>query len=121
LRKDDKYRFSLQFGADTEENIRAGELLEKLGNRKSTIVVAALVEYMDRHTEIQEPARRIQVKVTPGIQRERLEEMIRSIVEERLAAFQQPDGSEAPDIPGPMADTLQDDIAEMLGNLDVFE
>ena len=32
MRKDRKYRFTLQFSANSEEQIRVGELLEKLGN-----------------------------------------------------------------------------------------
>ena len=47
MKKDGKYRFSLQFSADSEEQVRAGELLERLGNRKSAVVVAALNDYLD--------------------------------------------------------------------------
>ena len=47
MKLDGKYRFTLQFPADTERRIRAGELLEQLGNRKSAVVVAALCEYAD--------------------------------------------------------------------------
>lgn len=46
MRKDGKYRFTLQFSANSEEQIRVGELLEKLGNRKSTIIVSALSDYI---------------------------------------------------------------------------
>ena len=35
MKKDGKYRYSLQFGMSSEEEIRAGELLESLGNKKS--------------------------------------------------------------------------------------
>ena len=42
MKKDGKYRFTLQFSSDTEEQIRAGELLERLGNKKSAIIVEAL-------------------------------------------------------------------------------
>ena len=31
MKRDGRYRFSLQFGAETESQVRAGELLEKLG------------------------------------------------------------------------------------------
>ncbi len=48
MKKDGKYRFSLQFSADSEEQVRAGELLERLGNRKSAVVVAALNDYATR-------------------------------------------------------------------------
>ena len=53
MRKDGKYRFTLQFGADSEDQIRVGELLEKLGNRKSMIIVSALSDYINAHPELQ--------------------------------------------------------------------
>ena len=53
MRKDGKYRFTLQFGADSEDQIRVGELLENLGNRKSTIIVSALTDYINAHPELQ--------------------------------------------------------------------
>ena len=54
MKKDGKYRYSLQFDAITDEQIQVGELLEKLGNRKSAIIVPALFEYIKRHPEITE-------------------------------------------------------------------
>ena len=53
MRKDGKYRFTLQFSADSEDQIRVGELLENLGNRKSTIIVLALSDYIKAHPELQ--------------------------------------------------------------------
>ena len=47
MKKNGIYRYSLQWAENTEEKIRAGELLERLGNRKSTVVIAALNAYMD--------------------------------------------------------------------------
>lgn len=43
---DNKFRFSLQWGNDTEEKARAGELLERMGNKKSEFVVLAVTEYL---------------------------------------------------------------------------
>ena len=43
LRKADKYRFSLQWSGNTQERVAAGELLEKLGNKKSDFIVLATV------------------------------------------------------------------------------
>ena len=39
---DNKYRYSLQWDAFSEEQIRAGQLMERLGNHKSKVVVPAL-------------------------------------------------------------------------------
>lgn len=51
MKKNGKYRFSLQFGMESKEEVVAGELLERLGNKKSKFVVAALNEYISRHPE----------------------------------------------------------------------
>ena len=50
--KDGKYRYTIQFGMKTEEEQRAGELLENMGNKKSPVIVAALNEYLERHPEL---------------------------------------------------------------------
>lgn len=42
MKKDGKYRFSLQFGADSEEQVKAGELLERLGNKKVQLLLQPL-------------------------------------------------------------------------------
>lgn len=42
MKRDGVYRFNLQFPADTQEHIRVGEVLERLGKRKSSLIVAAL-------------------------------------------------------------------------------
>ena len=84
MKRDGKYRFSLQFGSETREQVQAGELLERLGNRKSAVVIAALNAYIAAHPELAEPAP-VSVKIDGGIRREALEQMIRSIIDERIA------------------------------------
>lgn len=49
MKKDGKYRFSLQFPDETSEQHEVGDLLDRLGNRKSAVVVAAVGEYMLSH------------------------------------------------------------------------
>ena len=85
MRKDGKHRFTLQFGADSEDQIRVGELLENLGNRKSTIIVSALSDYIDTHPELQSDYSKIEVKVASAFDRSQMERLIRSIVEEKLS------------------------------------
>ena len=84
MKRDGKYRFSLQFGSETQEQVQAGELLERLGNRKSAVVIAALNAYIAAHSELAESAP-VSVKIDGGIRREALEQMIRSIIDERIA------------------------------------
>ena len=113
MKRDGKYRFTLQFPADTERRIQAGELLEQLGNRKSAVVVAALCEYADSHPELLTRPVRAKIQTEYAASRAALEELVRKLVSEQLeqggAVTEQNN-----------AYTLDDDIARMLGNLDVF-
>ena len=53
MKKDGKYRYTLQFGSETDEEYRAGELLESLGNKKSAVIIAALNEDLASRPELQ--------------------------------------------------------------------
>ena len=53
MKKDGKYRYSLQFDDSSEENRQVGEFLEKLGNKKSTVIILAVTEYIKAHPESQ--------------------------------------------------------------------
>lgn len=122
MKKDGRYRFTLQFSSDTEEQIRAGELLESLGNRKSTIIVEALNEYLLSHPELLNSRCKMEVKVAVGYSQTKIEQIIKKIVDDRIANLQldgiQTDTSQnqIPDISA----TLEDDIGQMFDNLDVF-
>ena len=119
MKRDGKYRFSLQFGSETREQVQAGELLERLGNRKSAVVIAALNAYIAAHPELAEPAP-VSVKIDGGIRRDALEQMIRSIIDERIANGQLlAGGVETPSIQ--MQEDLNGDIAAMISNLELFD
>ncbi|MBQ9687040.1 MAG: hypothetical protein IJV41_10940 [Oscillospiraceae bacterium] len=51
MKKDGKYRFTLQFPAVTDEQIAVGELLESMGNRKSALIVEAVRAFFDNHPD----------------------------------------------------------------------
>lgn len=116
MKKDGKYRFSLQFGMDSKEEVQAGELLERLGNRKSAVVVAAIGEYLRVHPEMLTQECRINVRFT-GMDKDGLEEMIRQIVDERLAITK---ASGKPEPEMDKVEMAETDILEMLGDLDIF-
>ena len=86
MKRDGVYRFNLQFPADTQEHIRVGEVLERLGKRKSSLVVAALGEYLDRHPQWETPEVRIKIEQQSALTREKLEELVRRLVEETKEA-----------------------------------
>ena len=116
MRKDGKYRFTLQFSANSEEQIRVGELL---GNRKSTIIVSALSDYINAHPELQSGYSKIEVKVAPAFDRSQMERLIRSIVEEKLSELHTTETIADTSMSG-TSEALEEDITKMLDNLDMF-
>ncbi len=115
--KSQKYRYTLQFGMETEEECRAGQLLEKLGYRKSKIIVAALNEYMDNHPDLLAGQHKMQFQIK-SVSQEQLETCVRRIVAECL-------GTDLPvekgvELVKTTSAQVSEDILEMLGDLDYF-
>ena len=118
--KDGKFRFSLQFAAETAEQIQAGNLLEQLGNRKSVVVVEALSAYLSEHPELLSHPQKVEITVSSNLASEQLEQMIRSIVEERIATLGAVPSGNTSDLEH-TSKTLEADVAQMLENLDLFQ
>lgn len=117
MKRDGVYRFNLQFPADTQEHIRVGEVLERLRKRKSSLIVAALGEYLDRHPQWETPEVRVKIEQQSAMSREKLEELVRRLVEEKLASL--PVSSQEAD---PAVEEEPDsDISQMLENLELFQ
>ena len=118
--KDGKYRFSLQFASDSDNQIRAGEFLERLGNRKSCIIVEAINEYIDNHPELENTQRKIEIKInsSSAYSKEKIEQMIRVLVEEKLSLIQASNGAQK-DGETTVSETMDRDIATMLDNIKV--
>ena len=115
--KDGKYRYTLQFGMDTEAERRAGAFLERLGNRKSPFIVAAINECLESHPELCEDQPKVQFTVS-GIDPKMLEAKIRQIIEERLGTGPIPVQTEA--IAADTTRQVSNDILDMLSDLDCF-
>ena len=115
MRKNGKYRFSLQFPAETEEQIQAGELLERLGNRKSAVVVAALGEYLAAHPALLSPECRVEIKTVQSLSSDSLREMVLDLLEEQLAATPKTEVNTEDGV------DYNGKITEMLDNLDMFQ
>ena len=120
--KDGKYRYSLGFGNGTEKERRVGELLERLGNRKSSLIVDVLSEYIDKHPELKNSQGKIEIKITTSPSapsKEKIEQMVRELVAETISSMQingnVQTASESID-----SDALDKNIAIMLDNLDQF-
>ena len=116
--KDGKYRYTLQFGPNSDEEVAAGNLLDRLGRRKSIIVVKALNEYLQTHPELQDERTEFRIQVN-GIPMDMIERKIRELVEEKLSGMQlevtsKPDRNIEPD-------QVSSDIMDMLGDLELFK
>ena len=118
MKTPDKYRFTLQWGAGTEEKIQAGEFLESLGNRKSEFVVLAISEYLRVHPETLPPGRKLKLVVQQSLTRKQIEAIITDIVEKKTA--------KAPSVQREIGEIdekpaeIQSDVEEMLRNLKLF-
>ena len=116
--KDGKYRYTLQFGMESEAEQQAGSFLERLGNRKSPVIVAAINEYLQHHPELRDGNSKVQFTIS-GVDPRMLDAKICQLIEERLRS-----GISIP----PQADTLSsetpklvsNDILDMLSDLDCF-
>lgn len=118
MKRDGRYRFSLQFGMNSEEEIRAGELLESLGNKKSKVLIAALNEYVANHPELQ--SERCEINVSfQSVPMELLELKIRQMIEERLGSI--PTDIVHKDVPTEVIDYMNQDIVDMLDDLELFQ
>lgn len=117
MKKDNHYRFCLQFNMGTEEEVRAGELLERLGRRKSAVVIAAINEYMANHPDLSAADLSRKVRVST-ITLDRLEKMIRKAIDEKLSEMdmQHPNSpTEAQNM-----DKISQDVLGMLDDLVLF-
>ena len=113
------YRFSLQFSSETEEQVRVGEFLEKMGNRKSTIVVEALIQYLSENPNLEDSDIHIKVQSHHLLEKKEIEALIRTIIDEKLSTsvLKEPCNENM------MSNTklaLEEDISSMLGNLSLF-
>ena len=85
MKKLNRYRFSLQWGTESADKIQVGEVLDKLGNKKSEFVVLAVSEYLKTHPEIPSDAQKINIIVRPSLTCEQIETMVKAIVYEHIA------------------------------------
>lgn len=124
VRKDDTFRFSLQWQANTQERTTVGEFLNKLGNKKSDFIVMTIWEYLQQHPEAMVPAAHIRITSSQlTLNREQVLTELKSMVATYMSEFL----PAKPDTPSPEAGKAVDpilsesDLDNMLNNLTVFD
>ncbi len=122
LRKADKYRFTLQWGNHTVEQIQAGEFLESLGNRKSSFIVMVVGEYLRQHPEALSQDVKVTIYTQSTLSREQMlaevRSAVRGYVEEAMSSMVP--GSTSSPSAAPASGPTEQDLDNMLANLDFF-
>jgi hypothetical protein len=119
VKSPDKYRFSLQWGAVTEEQVLAGDYLNNLGHRKSEFVILAVTEYLSAHPDIAAAAgHKLKIVVRPNYTKEQVKAIVLAVLKDEM-----PNAASHVMQPISSANELavtDSDIEEMLDNLDIF-
>ena len=115
MKKDDLYRFNIQFTPKTDEEVKVGEYLNTLGRRKSIFIIAAVIEYLRNHPELQDETNQIHIST---ISADQLEAKIRAIVEEKLQGL--PAENRKIPVPATVTEQISSDIVDMLDELELF-
>ena len=122
MRRDDKYRFSLSWGRDTAEKIAVGDLLEKLKNRKSDLIVQAVWEYIGSHPEVMAENAKIVITVQSTPTDEQILAQIQRMIDaslERLKDSMKFQIQQVEQVAPPALN--QKDLDDMLDNLTIFD
>jgi hypothetical protein len=118
MKKNGKYRFTLQFPNESEVQKTVGDFLERMGNRKSALIVQALWEYLQNHPE-HAAGQLLPCPVPLALSRNELRTLIGDILKEQLSptppqALIPSSSDSSPPIP-------ESAIDSMLSNLDLFQ
>ena len=120
-----KYVFSLSWGRDTAEKIAVGDLLEKLKNHKSDLIVQAVWEYIGNHPEVMAENAKIVITVqsTPTDEQTlaKIQQMIDASVERLKDSmkFQIQQEKQVEQVAPTVLN--QKDLDDMLDNLTIFD
>ena len=118
MREKGRYRFSLQFAADSDEHIRVGELLERSGNRKSALIISALSEFLAAHPEVEKAGEGLKRQLS-GTYHNELEKLIREEVGKQISELQAL-GAKTEKPPDTQKVLQNDSVDLMLDNLQLF-
>jgi len=86
VRTPDGYRFGLQFKDSSDAHHQVGEFLESLGNKKSEIVVTAMIEYIKAHPEVLNKDNPVKIIAAFGYSEETLRAEIEALLHKIASA-----------------------------------
>jgi len=112
MRTKNGFRFSLQFPAGTAEQQQAGEFLERIGSKKSSVVVQALTDYLQKYPDLLDAGGTIQVTAA-GLSTED----VRALIRAELARGTYSSLSEEPDAAGGEPENM---VVAVLNNIGLF-
>ena len=122
MRRDDKYRFSLSWGRDTAEKIAVGDLLEKLKNRKSDLIVQAVWEFIGNHPEVMAENTKIVIAVQSTQTDEQILAQIQRMIDASLERLKDSMKFQIQQVEQVAPTVLnQKDLDDMLDNLTIFD
>jgi len=115
MRTEKGYRFTLQFPARSIEQQQAGAFLEHLGSKKSSVVVQALTDYLQKYPDLLEFGGTIHLGATASLSKED----VRAIIREELARHTPLQLPETADVLTSSVDQ-ENAISELLDNIGLF-
>jgi len=80
VKTSDGYRFCLKFRVLSDAHWQVGDYLESLGNKKSEVVVTAMIEYLKAHPEALNKDNPVRVIAAYGLSEETLTAKIEAMV-----------------------------------------
>lgn len=120
MKKGGVYRYSLQFDDKTLVNRQVGEFLERMGNRKSKVIVAAVLDFMRAHPEFLSIKTKVDIHLTALAPDTDLRTLVEDLISEKLAnvSFQVSAPAQELEQTEEMPD--DEDVSSMLDNLGIF-
>lgn len=122
MKQGNKYRYTIQFGMESHEQIVVGEFLERMGNRKGQLIVEVMSAYLDAHPELTAPNTTVVLEIErPSVQKEFIKKAVLEILSSMDVQPTHPMPVQ-PDTPPSLIQygVSEDDLDDMLKNIDML-
>lgn len=120
MKKGGVYRYSLQFDDKTLVNRQVGEFLERMGNRKSKVIVAAVLDFMRAHPEFLSIKTKVDIHLTALAPDTDLRTLVEDLISEKLANVSFQISAPAQELEQTEEMPDDEDVSSMLDKLGIF-